>query len=411
MDQFLLQNNAVVSSHVLAGKQTSSKDSSSKGDVVSAVARILGVNDPSTINPDTTLADLGLDSLMGVEIKQTLERDYNINMKASEIRQLTMNTLKTLGTEEDTTPQQQQQQTDVTTATATTTTEQKSVDIMNAVEIPTYSEETLVKLNDVSDNVTSLPIFLIHNIYGTVQPLGSLGKLLASPVYGVQYTQQAPTESIQQLSAFYIEAIKRVQPQGPYRIVGYSFGASVALEMSILLKQRSEKVHLVMLEGSQKYVSNYSVLYRQRYNVATDFEAIVDVLVILAEKITKIDKNELKKSLMGLSTVQSQITETFNTIMKSNSSLNKSSVLSYITNFVSLLRMGEQYKCTNNYSGDIRLIRAKTKDSMCQHLGEDLGVKEICEGALTTSWVEGDHLSILHGHGAEEIANIITAFC
>ena len=42
---------------------------------------------------------------MGVEIKQTLERDYNINMKASDIRLLTLNTLKELGstTEESTT--------------------------------------------------------------------------------------------------------------------------------------------------------------------------------------------------------------------------------------------------------------------------------------------------------------------
>merc|ERR1719427_51004 len=174
--------------------------------------------------------------------------------------------------------------------------------------------------------------------------------------------------------------MKRVQKSGPYRVVGYSFGASVALEMSILLKQRGDKVHLVMLEGSQKYVSNYSVLYRQRYNVTTDFEAIVDVLIILADKITKVDKTQLKTTLMSLPSVQSQITQTYDAIMKGNGQLNKSSVLSYITNFVHLLQMGEKYKCTRHYSGDIRLIRAKTSDTMAEHLGEDLGVKEVCQG-------------------------------
>jgi fatty acid synthase len=34
------------------------------------------VKDPSTVNADTSLGDLGLDSLMGVEVKQTLERDF-----------------------------------------------------------------------------------------------------------------------------------------------------------------------------------------------------------------------------------------------------------------------------------------------------------------------------------------------
>ena len=36
------------------------------------------------------MADLGLDSLMGVEIKQMLERDYDMNLSTREIRQLTI---------------------------------------------------------------------------------------------------------------------------------------------------------------------------------------------------------------------------------------------------------------------------------------------------------------------------------
>ena len=46
------------------------------------------------MNPDTTLADLGLDSLMGVEVKQTLERDYDLEMPMTEIRKLTFNKLR-----------------------------------------------------------------------------------------------------------------------------------------------------------------------------------------------------------------------------------------------------------------------------------------------------------------------------
>lgn len=40
-----------------------------------------------------TLADLGLDSLMGVEVKQTLERDYDLVLPMKEIRLLTMTKL------------------------------------------------------------------------------------------------------------------------------------------------------------------------------------------------------------------------------------------------------------------------------------------------------------------------------
>lgn len=54
----------------------------------------LGVRDVSNLNADSSLADLGLDSLMGVEIRQILERDYDIVMAMREIRQLTINKLR-----------------------------------------------------------------------------------------------------------------------------------------------------------------------------------------------------------------------------------------------------------------------------------------------------------------------------
>lgn len=41
-----------------------------------------------------SLADLGLDSLMGVEVKQTLERDHDLSMSMREIRQLTITRLQ-----------------------------------------------------------------------------------------------------------------------------------------------------------------------------------------------------------------------------------------------------------------------------------------------------------------------------
>lgn len=55
-----------------------------------------GVRDVSSLNAESTLADLGLDSLMGVEVRQTLERDYDIVMTMREIRLLTINKLHEL---------------------------------------------------------------------------------------------------------------------------------------------------------------------------------------------------------------------------------------------------------------------------------------------------------------------------
>ena len=55
---------------------------------------VVGVNDPSSVNADTSLEDLGLDSLMGEEVKRTLERDFDTSLSMREIRKLTMSKLK-----------------------------------------------------------------------------------------------------------------------------------------------------------------------------------------------------------------------------------------------------------------------------------------------------------------------------
>lgn len=52
------------------------------------------MKDVSNVDLDTSLADLGLDSLMGVEIKQLLERDFEVSLSTREIRMLNFKKIK-----------------------------------------------------------------------------------------------------------------------------------------------------------------------------------------------------------------------------------------------------------------------------------------------------------------------------
>ncbi|CAG7826745.1 unnamed protein product, partial [Allacma fusca] len=92
LDLFLQQNRPVVGSMVLVRKSTFEIDDSKN--LVEIVAHILGIPDVSKINPKATLIELGMDSLMGVEIKQVLERKLNIVLPINEYGQLTFEKLK-----------------------------------------------------------------------------------------------------------------------------------------------------------------------------------------------------------------------------------------------------------------------------------------------------------------------------
>ncbi|KAK8763325.1 hypothetical protein V5799_034067 [Amblyomma americanum] len=52
-----------------------------------------GVKEASTLNPSMSLKELGMDSLTGVEVQQTFERDYDLTLSISEIQQLTFTRL------------------------------------------------------------------------------------------------------------------------------------------------------------------------------------------------------------------------------------------------------------------------------------------------------------------------------
>lgn len=125
--------------------------------------------------------------------------------------------------------------------------------------------ETLVKLQSKApNNSKQRPLFVVHAIEGFVTALKPLAGKMTCPVYGLQCTADAPLSSISDLAAFYVKKIKTVQPRGPYAIAGYSFGASVAFEMVLLLEKTGESATLVMFDGSPKYVSWYTETHKQR---------------------------------------------------------------------------------------------------------------------------------------------------
>jgi thioesterase domain-containing protein len=97
------------------------------------------------------------------------------------------------------------------------------------------------------------PFFCVHGAGGNVLNFRDLAKYLGGdqPFYGLQARgvegKRAPHERIEDMAAEYVEAIRAVQPEGPYRIGGYSAGGVVAFEMAHRLRAQGETVALLAL--------------------------------------------------------------------------------------------------------------------------------------------------------------------
>ncbi|XP_063382180.1 fatty acid synthase-like [Cydia fagiglandana] len=95
----LLASQAVVSSMVLADQRRSQEKPAQN--LVHALANVLGIRDVNKMSSTATLTELGLDSLMLAEIKQVLERNYDVVLGAQEIRALTFTKLRSMAAETD----------------------------------------------------------------------------------------------------------------------------------------------------------------------------------------------------------------------------------------------------------------------------------------------------------------------
>lgn len=93
----------------------------------------------------------------------------------------------------------------------------------------------------------NLPLWLVHPGVGEVLVFLGLSKEIDDrPVYALRARGfedgEAHFANIREIVDTYFDAIKRVQPQGPYAIAGYSYGAMLAFEVSKMLEGNGDEI-------------------------------------------------------------------------------------------------------------------------------------------------------------------------
>ncbi|WP_156624991.1 alpha/beta fold hydrolase, partial [Mycobacterium sp. 852002-30065_SCH5024008] len=101
---------------------------------------------------------------------------------------------------------------------------------------------------------SGVPLFCIHDGFGLSWRNRALGDYLDCPIIGInQIGQNGEPQpgSIHALAASYADRVQAIYPDGPYNILGWSFGGIVAHELAIELRRRGCVVqHLVLLDAT-----------------------------------------------------------------------------------------------------------------------------------------------------------------
>jgi len=97
------------------------------------------------------------------------------------------------------------------------------------------------------------PFFCVHSVGGNVFCYVDLAHRLGTeqPFYGLQSpipgAPEEPLAGFEEMAAFYLGEIRKIQPEGPYQLGGWSLGGVLAFEMAQQLVAEGKQINLLVL--------------------------------------------------------------------------------------------------------------------------------------------------------------------
>ena len=236
------------------------------------------------------------------------------------------------------------------------------------------------------------PFFCIHGAGGNVLNFYGLAKLLGpnQTFYGLQAQGVdgilMPLETVEEMVDLYLDVLRSVQPSGPYRLGGYSFGGLLAYEMARQLTAAGEVVDkLIMLDTFRPELESRKLTFRDRLSWMKDRGA-VNFLADKSSEYLAIYDRLRKREIDGEKNVfvSHEDRETFL--------------------YHTIAGVVKKFK-PQPYGGDIHMLRGKVIWQIHDHLPDDYNWGELVP-KVHIRWVDGDHLTILD---EENIAQVATA--
>ena len=102
---------------------------------------------------------------------------------------------------------------------------------------------------------TKPPLFCVYGHGGGIFYFGILSRILGTdqPLFGLRlegFGGDGWNNTVEDMAAYYLQEIRKIQPKGPYYLSGYCFGGMVAYEMARLLRTQEEEVGFLALFNS-----------------------------------------------------------------------------------------------------------------------------------------------------------------
>lgn len=395
LDALLLVAEPLVASMVVAEKRYSS---GGKRNILEAIMNIMTIRDIKSLSLETTLTELGMDSLMTVEIQQTLEREFDFNLSTHQLRSMTLMQLIKGAQNAETMEQSDELEQYIVAADVAL--------FMKNFGDEKSSDKTIVQLESSSQNANG-KVLIVPGVEGAVSDVWrKLAKHLNCPTFLLQTRKSYQSTDINFISdSVAADVIELFKNDSKFSIIGYSFGALLSLKIAKILESQGKTGNIVFVDGAPKFVKALNLKHFPGEITDDIIESAVLMNTIATMFPDNISENArqvfLKPSwetrsakLMALSKDKKPYSDEFG-IMMLNSLFNRLKLAGSIDL--------QDYSMLHKAS--ITLIKP-TKLSV-PNLEEDYDLKCYSSNSVDVRTVEGNHATILENPALFEMLNKI----
>ncbi len=246
------------------------------------------------------------------------------------------------------------------------------------------------------------PLFCIHPVGGNLLEYYCLAENLRRdrPIYGLQAQgidgKQEPLHRIEDMASQFIREIQTIQPIGPYFLIGYSFGGTVAFEIAQQLRRQGHQIGLLgLLDTKSPTIREIHQSFSQ--SLAIHVNAIqklsnqekIDYFFAKIQKIFKKKKNYRDSVISALSNIEMLAPEILNVL-----DANLQAQAAYIPQV---------------YSGNVLLFRSECQ-SMYIDLYPNLGWGNLIDGNIKIKDIPGDHRHIMKEPNVQILAQTLQSW-
>ncbi|KAL3270572.1 hypothetical protein HHI36_021109 [Cryptolaemus montrouzieri] len=394
MDMFLRQKEATIVASMLVAEKRSG--SGGADNIVDAVANILGIKKQS-VSPHTSLSELGMDSMTAVEIKQTLEREFEVFLTAQDIRSMTLARLQEI---------QDEKEKDRESGKITQRLPRGFELILRYLGDETSSTIPVLRLPSlVEDECPNAPyVFCFPGIEGFANSLKPLVSNVMAKTVGVQFCYKKPESSYKELAMEAAEQIEGyIKHTEPLHVVTYSWGTIIALETISLLEKKGYKGTVTCIDGAPDMLAE---MYEREMKTGSDAEfetLILCHLMAMYLPYEIIMKNREKIFKCNTFEDRLQIAHKISAHDATHSpSYQKKVAIGFYTRLKELRTYEPDYP---KIQSEVRLFKPSILS--VQNFAEDYNLPRLCTNFAEIRSFEGNHITILENQLVSEAINEI----